>query len=448
VSVSAIGRKHALQIFRAALDAADPEAAVLRNLKFDGRVLIAGRKRYRLGDRGDFDRIRVIGAGKASARMARAVERLLGKRIAGGLVNVQDGLDTGSIAGKRGAPHRIELNPSGHPVPDERGLAGAERIAAIARESGPHDLLICLISGGASALLPLPAPPVTLADSQDATRKLLAGGATIHELNTVRKHTSRIKGGQLAQVAYPAAMLTLILSDVIGDDLDVIGSGPTVGDRSTCADAQKILDRYGLSLPLIETPKPGDEALSRVQNVVIGSNRMAIDAAARHARTLGYRSLVLSTFIQGETRDIAEMHAAIVREIQSSGRPAFGAAKLQSKHRPPVCVLSGGETTVTVRGKGLGGRNQEFVLAAAIALDGSGPVTIFSAGTDGIDGPTDVAGAIADESTLARARALGLEARAFLENNDSYHFFRPLEALVKTGPTGTNVMDVRLFLIR
>jgi len=420
-------------MFRAALDAADPERAVLRHLKFDGRALIAGRKRYRLAD---FDRVRVIGAGKASARMARAVERLLGKRIEGGLVNVQDGLAGLNTAG-RGGPHKIELNPSGHPVPDERGLAGAERIAEMARESGPRDLLICVISGGASALLPLPAASITLAASQEATRKLLAGGATIHEINTVRKHTSRIKGGQLARLAFPAAMLTLILSDVIGDDLDVIGSGPTVADPSTNADAERIFARYGLRLPLTETPKPGDPMFARVQNVIVGSNRMAIDASARRARMLGYRPLVLSTFIQGETRDVAQMHAAIVKEILSSGRPL----------RPPACILSGGETTVTVRGQGLGGRNQEFVLAAALALDGAGPVTIFSAGTDGIDGPTDVAGAIADESTVSRARSLGLDALAYLENNDSYHFFQPLEALVKTGPTGTNVMDARIFLV-
>jgi len=321
-------------------------------------------------------------------------------------------------------------------VPDERGLAGAERIAAIAQESTARDLLICVISGGASALLPLPADPITLAESQEATRNLLARGATIHEINTVRKHTSRIKGGHLAALSFPATMVALILSDVIGDDLDVIGSGPTVGDPTTSADAEAILQKYRIRLPLTETPKPGDPALARVQNLIIGSNRMAIDAGAKQAKSLGYRPFVLSTFIQGETRDIAQMHAAIVKEILLSGRPA----------KPPVCVLSGGETTVTVRGKGLGGRNQEFVLAAAMALDGA-PATIFSAGTDGIDGPTSAAGAIADGSTLARAGVLGLDPAAYLENNDSYRFFEPLEALINTGPTGTNVMDVRMFLV-
>ncbi len=228
-------------------------------------------------------------------------------------------------------------------------------------------------------------------------------------------------------------MITLILSDVVGDDLDVIGSGPTVADRSTVEDARAIFQKYGIDpLPLHETPKQ----LDRVQNVIVGSNRQAMDAAAKEARALGYRTIVLSSMIEGEARDIAGMHAAIVKEIHASGQPV----------RAPACILSGGETTVTVRGNGLGGRNQEFVLAAAIALDGYGPVTIFSAGTDGMDGPTDAAGAIADEKTVTRAKELGIDARRYLTENDSYHFFETLEGLVKTGPTGTNVMDVRILL--
>jgi glycerate 2-kinase len=433
-------RKNALQIFRAALDAADPERAVSRHLKFDGRVLIAGRRRYSLSR---FDRIQVIGAGKASAAMAAAVERLLGRRVSGGLINVPPG----TVPRLR----RVHLNPSAHPVPDLHGLDGANRIAEIAREAGLRDLLICLFSGGASALMPDPDPPIALAALQQVTRQLLASGATIHELNTVRKHISRWKGGQLAKLAAPATVIALLLSDVIGDDTSVIGSGPTVGDGSTFLDASHVLEKYAIRAPasvrmrieagvagrIAETPKPGDPAFARVQNLVIGGNRQAIDAAARCARELGYRTLVLSTMIEGETRDIASMHAAIVKEIRASGRPA----------RPPVCILSGGETTVTVRGKGLGGRNQEFVLAAAIALESFGAATVFSAGTDGIDGPTDAAGAIADEHTLDRARALGLDARQFLDNNDSYHFFRRVDALVQTGPTGTNVMDVRIVLL-
>jgi glycerate 2-kinase len=413
-----MSKKDALQIFRAALQAADPDRAVMRHLKFDGRTLIAGRTRYRLSQ---FDRIQIIGAGKASATMARAVVRILGGRVAGGSINVKD------VARRlRG----ITLNESGHPVPDERGLAGARRIAQIARDAGERDLLICVISGGASALMPLPAALISIGEMQETTRQLLACGATIHELNTVRKHVEQLKGGQLAQLAAPATIVALILSDVVGDDLGVIGSGPTVPDLSTASDAAAVFEKYGIRpLPLHETPKK----LEKVQNLIVGSNREAIDAAAQKARELGYRTLVLSTFVEGETRDVAVMHAAIVKEILATGRPV----------RRPACILSGGETTVTVRGRGLGGRNQEFVLAAALALEGIGPVTIFSAGTDGSDGPTDAAGAIADKNTVRR----GLDASAFLKNNDSYHFFDKLNGLIKTGPTGTNVMDVRILLI-
>jgi hydroxypyruvate reductase len=419
-------RKHALQIFRAALDASDPYAAVLRHLKFDGHTLIAGRRQYRMAD---FDRIQVIGAGKASAAMARAVEHVLGRLIKGGVVNVPDG----TIPNTRAKLRRIELNPAGHPIPDERGQQGAQRILKIAREAGPRDLLICVISGGASALMPAPSPQLTLAAKQEITRQLLNAGATIHELNIVRKHLSLIKGGQLAAAASPACVLSLILSDVIGDDLDVIGSGPTVGDPTTVPEAESVLRKYGVSIPagiLRETPK-ATQGQNLIFNLIIGSNRLAMDAAASKARELGYRTLVLSSSVDGETREIARMHAAIVKEILAAGRPV----------RRPACLLSGGETTVTVRGKGLGGRNQEFVLAAAIALDGSGPATVFSAGTDGLDGPTDAAGAIADQRTPLAG------ARQFLDNNDSYHFFKRLNALVKTGPTGTNVMDVRILLV-
>jgi hydroxypyruvate reductase len=415
-------RKHALQIFRAALDASDPYAAVLRHLKFDGRTLTAGRRRYRMAG---FDRIQVIGAGKASAAMARAVESLLGRRITGGWINVPDG----TLANTGAKLRRVELNPSGHPIPDERGQRGAQRILEIAREAGPRDLLICVISGGASALMPAPSPRLTLAPKQEITRKLLSAGATIHELNTVRKHLSLIKGGQLAAAAAPAHVLSLILSDVIGDDLDVIGSGPTVGDTTTVEQAESVLRKFGVAVPagvLLETPK-----VSQAQNLIIGSNRLAMDAAARKAKDLGYRTLVLSSSVDGETREIARMHAAIVREVLTAGRPVLR----------PACLLSGGETTVTVRGKGLGGRNQEFVLAAAIALEGFGPATIFSAGTDGLDGPTDAAGAIADQ------RMPLVDAQQFLDNNDSYHFFEKWNALVKTGPTGTNVMDIRILLV-
>ncbi len=430
-------RQHALQIFRAALQAADPYQAVLDCVGFDGQLLKIAAKRYRVAD---FDRIQVIGAGKASAAMASAIERLLGRSVSGGLINVPDGIET--------RLRRIELQPCGHPIPDERGAEGARRMLEIAGAAGPRDLLIALISGGASAMLPAPAPPLTLEGKQQLTRQLLACGATIHEMNAVRKHLSLIKGGQLAKAAFPARLHTLMISDVVGDDPEVIGSGPTVPDPSTLSDAKRILKKYGLTAPagnleaaLHETPKPGDPVFRDARYRIIASNKQAIAAAAKCARELGYHTRVLSTTIQGETRDAAAQHAEIAREILETGRPL----------RRPACILSGGETTVTLRGNGLGGRNQEFVLAAILALDqagsGAGPVTVLSAGTDGIDGPTDAAGAIADSSTLARAAALGLDARAFLDNNDSYHFFEPLNALLKTGPTGTNVADVRMLLV-
>ncbi|HVO97536.1 MAG TPA: glycerate kinase [Bryobacteraceae bacterium] len=419
-------RKHALQIFRAALAASDPQEAVLRHLKFDGRTLTAGKRKYALSK---FDRIQVIGAGKASASMARAMERLLGRRIAGGWINVKDGH----------AAHlrRIHQHECGHPIPDERGVEGTRRMAGIASNAGPRDLLIAVISGGASALTPAPVS-LTLAEKQDLTRTLLACGATIHEINTVRKHLSSFKGGQLARLTYPATTIALIFSDVIGDDLDVIGSGPTVPDRSTIADARAVMQKYGIVQPVQfhETPKPGDVEFTRVQNLIVGSNAQAIDAAYLQAKELGYKTMVLSTRIEGETRDVAGVHAAIAKEILASGRPL----------KTPACILSGGETTVTLRGSGKGGRNQEFVLAAAIALAGAGEVTVLSAGTDGTDGPTDAAGAIADSSTVERAREMGLDAPRFLAENDSYHFFEKIEGLIKTGPTGTNVMDVRVVL--
>jgi hydroxypyruvate reductase len=431
-------RRHAISIFRAGLKAADPVEAVLRNLRISDGVLFAGKRRY---DLSHFRRVLVVGAGKASASMAIAVEKLLGSRIAGGMVNVKYG-HTAKL-------RRVRLNECGHPVPDVAGLCGAESIAEIAREASGDDLLICLISGGASALLPAPAPPVTLAEKQEITRLLLSCSATIHEINTVRKHISSLKGGQLARLAAPARVVSLILSDVIGDDVEVIGSGPTAADPSTFADALAILDRHGLRSrapkavrarleagargEVEETPK----SVPNAHNLVIGSNRLAMAAAADKAKALGYRTMVLSTMVEGEAREVAHVHAAIAKEILASGRPLAA----------PACVLSGGETTVTLRGNGLGGRNQEFALSAAMDIAGLDNTAILSAGTDGTDGPTDAAGAIADGTTLARAKRAGVDPRRFLENNDSYRFFAVLGDLIHTGPTNTNVMDLRVVLV-
>jgi glycerate 2-kinase len=413
-------RGHALRIFRAALRAADPVQAVLRHVRREGEVLIAGKRRY---DLNSFRNIYVIGAGKASARMAVAVERLLGRRITAGLINAPDSIKL----------RRIEVNEAGHPIPDRRGVAGAKRIAQIAQQAGADDLVICLISGGASALLPLPAPGITLAQKQKITRSLLHSGATIQEINCVRKHLSAIKGGKLARLAEPATLLTLILSDVIDDQLHAIGSGPTVPDPTTLADARAICAKFGIEVEFpedAETPKK-----FRISVVMVGSNALAVEAAAEEAKRLGYNTLILSTYLQGEAREVARVHAAIAKEIQASGRPV----------PRPACVISGGETTVTVRGKGLGGRNQEFALAAAMEIADHGKqIMILSAGTDGADGPTDATGATVDTGTLQRGKG---DPNKFLQNNDSYHFLEASGDLIKTGPTGTNVADIQLILV-
>jgi glycerate 2-kinase len=423
---------------KAAFRAADPVEAVLRHVRLAGDTLIVGKSRYRLSR---YERIIVLGAGKAGATMSLALEKLLGKRIAGGLVNVKYG---------HTAPlKRVEINECGHPVPDEAGVRGSERIAKMAAEAGEKDLVLCVVSGGASALMPAPAAGISLADKQAVTKLLLACGANIHEINSVRKHLSTLKGGQLARLAFPATVVTLMLSDVIGDNLDVIGSGPTTPDLSTFADALGILKKYGLldkapgsvrrrleqgaAGQLEETPK----SLERTQNLIVGSNRLAVNAAKAKAKALGYRTLVLSTTIEGETRDVARLHAAIAREIRTSGEPL----------KPPACIISGGETTVTLRGNGKGGRNQEFALAASLDVDGMRNVLLLSAGTDGTDGPTDAAGAWCDGNTLTRARAAGLDAAQYLAENNSYEFFDRLGTLIRTGPTNTNVMDVRLVLV-
>jgi hydroxypyruvate reductase len=435
-------RRDAVAIFREALAAADPRKAIQRHLRLDGQTLLAGRFRY---DLKRYRRVLVVGAGKASATMAAAVERILGPRIAQGLVCTK--------YGHRSSLRRIGIVESGHPVPDENGVEGARRMRALLETAGEKDLVIALISGGASALLPSPADGISLVEKQQTTKLLLDCGATIHEINAVRKHLSAMKGGQMARLAAPAPVLALLLSDVIGDPLDVIGSGPAAPDESTFQTAWGVVERYGLErrIPakvrrrfedglrgaIPDTPKPGDPCFAQVRNLIIGSNRLAVDAAAGKARALGYRPVVLSTSIEGETRDIALMHAEIARECRASGRPA----------KPPVCLISGGETTVTIRGQGKGGRNMEFVLAGAERIAGLPATVLFSAGTDGTDGPTDAAGALADGFTCARAEARGLNPRVSLATNDSYPFFAALNDLVITKPTGTNVMDIRLVLV-
>ncbi|RKX97220.1 MAG: glycerate kinase, partial [Spirochaetes bacterium] len=307
--------------------------------------------------------------------------------------------------------------------------------------------------GGGSALLPMPADGITLEEKQATTKVLLECGATIDEINSIRKHLSKIKGGGLMRLAYPANVISLILSDVVGDPLDIIASGPTVPDTSTFKDCMEIIKKYdiekkipytvlkriekGLKGEIEETPKDGDPIFEKSENIIIGNNMKAVLAADKKARELGYNTLIISSMIEGETKEVAKVHGAIIKEVKRSGNPIS----------PPACILSGGETTVTIKGKGKGGRNQEFVLACCIDIEGIDKVMILSGGTDGTDGPTDAAGAVGDGETVLRAKKIGLDADKYLNNNDSYHFFQKLDDLLITGPTNTNVMDLRILLI-
>lgn len=392
-----------------------------------------------------FDRVFLVAAGKAALEMAAAVETIVGARLTGGIVVTKHGHT-------KFRPKHLPILEAGHPIPDRAGIEASVAIRDLLQELNARDLLLVAISGGASALLPAPAGPITLRAKQRTTELLLRAGANIFELNAVRKHLSFLKGGRLAALAYPATVVALLLSDVIGDVVDVIGSGPTSADSSTFADAIAVFEKFRLTdrVPravrehlaagarggVAETPKPGDPLFAEVHNVVIGSNRLALEAAAAEAKNLGFKPLILSSTMQGEAREVARAHAEILREIVSAGNPVSR----------PACILSGGETTVTVRGEGKGGRNQEFALAAAMAIEGLSNVLVLSAGTDGTDGPTDAAGAIATGQTVPRARHSGLDAAEHLAANNSYAFFDALCDLIKTGPTGTNVMDVHLLL--
>ncbi len=435
-------RRDALDIFKAGIKAVEAQAAVCNALVLEGDLLTVGGRRY---DLKEFKRVLVLGAGKASAFMAAGAEQILGARIDQGLVCVKYGHGT--------KLEKIRLMEAGHPIPDASGEAAARAILELATQAGPDDLVVFLLSGGGSALLPLAWEGIRLEDKQQAASLMLASGATIHQINTVRKHCSRIKGGRLAQAAAPAKLITLIISDVVGNDLDVIASGPTVADTSTFADALEIIGQLGLKAEMPaaiishleaglrrqvpETPKAESFDWRHVHNVIIADNLLAMEAARKKAQSLGYNTLLLSSRIEGETRIVAQVHGAMVREVSATANPID----------PPACLLSGGETTVTIRGEGLGGRNMEFALAAAMDIAGCRDIVVLSGGTDGTDGPTDAAGAISDGLTTARANRIGFDAAEFLKRNDSYHFFETLNDLVITGPTHTNVMDLRIMLI-
>ncbi len=433
VAATASLRRAAAQILVRALGAADPYAATLRALALRPDALVAGGRAFRLAPTA---RVVVVGAGKAAAPMARATEEVLGDRLAAGLVVVR----------------RVALREAGHPIPDAAGCSAAREMLGLLSGLGPDDLVIALVSGGGSALLPLPRAGVTFDDIAATTQLLLRSGATITEVNAVRKHLSQIGGGQLARAAAPARVITLVVSDIVGSPLDAIASGPTAPDPTTYADALGILGRYGIAdrVPaaarevlrhgeqgrLPETPKPGDPVFEKAHAAIVADNATAARAAAEEAERIGFHPLLLSTFMEGEAREVGRVLAGIARQIAATGDPV----------RRPACVVAGGETTVTVTGPGRGGRNQELALAAALALEGIPDVLLVSFATDGTDGPTDAAGAVADGTTAARARARGLDPARHLRDNDAYPLLDAVGDLIRTGPTNTNVADLALIL--
>src|SRR5947208_863885 len=432
-----------LHAMNAALAAADPTTIVRKNLKLIGSVLHVGNLQYPLKD---YRRILVIGGGKASGYMAEEIEKLLGDWITSGLVIIPDYL--------RPTPRsrRIRYHPATHPIPTRKGVEGVLAMLRLVDNISRDDLVIVVVSGGGSALMPLPVEGMNLGDEAKVTSLLLRSGASIEEINAVRKHLSQVKGGRLAERLYPATVLTLIISDVVGDKVDTIASGPTTPDPSTYRDVELVLKKYdlwfqipenaqtiithGLSGSIPETPKQKNKVFRRVQNVIVGNNRASCLAAASAMTNAGYRTQVLSIQITGEAREVGRIFGSIVRDIRDNSLP----------FAPPAALIAGGETTVTVRGKGKGGRNQELALAAAVKISGSYGVVVGSFATDGIEGRTNAAGAVADGSTITRGLRLRMDPEEFLRNNDSYRYFSKLKDLVITGPTGTNVNDIAILV--
>jgi len=424
-----------------ALAAADPARIIRKHLKLYEQVLHVGKLQFPLKE---FRRIFVIGGGKASGYMAEEVEKLLGKWITGGLVIIPDYL--------RPMPrgHRITYHPATHPIPTRKGMEGVLAMLDLVENVSRDDLVIVLLSGGGSALMPLPIEGISLNDEAQVTSLLLKSGAGIEEINTVRKHLSQIKGGRIAARLYPATVLTLIISDVVGDKIDAIASGPTAPDPTTYRDAEQVLKKYdlwsqiptnarrviteGLSGSIPDTPKKESKAFKHVHNLIIGNGRASCLAAAAAMTKAGYRTQVLSIQITGEAREAGRIFGSIARDIRDNSLP----------FAPPTALVAGGETTVTVRGKGKGGRNQELVLAAAVKISGSDAVVVGSFATDGIEGQTHAAGALADGTTVMRGLKVGMDPEDYLGNNDSYHYFSKLKDLVITGPTGTNVNDITI----
>jgi len=436
-------RQSILSILQVALAAVDPFAAVQHNIHCDGHILRVGARVYDL-DR--YRRIFVVGAGKAGAPMTQAVEAVLGDRIDGGLVVVKT---------EHSGPTRcVRIAEAGHPTPDAAGVAAGREILALVADTSKDDLVIALLSGGGSALLVSPAAGVPLADLQKLTTHLLACGATINEINCLRKHCSGVKGGQLARAAAPATLITLVLSDVIGSPLDVIASGPTAPDSSTWDDAWSTVEKYDLAgkLPhaivarlqaglrgeIPDTPDADDPVFAAGQTVVVAENFLAAQAAQVKAQGMGYNTLLLTTFLDGDAAGAGRLLAALAQEVQTSGNPVPA----------PACLILGGETTVQLgRNPGKGGRNQELALAAGLALQGCQGVTVVSLATDGSDGPTDSAGAMADGGTVERGAAQGLSAAEHLSGHNAYPYLVASHDLLRTGPTQTNVNDLMFVFV-
>src|SRR3989454_2539630 len=425
----------------AALAAADPARIIRKHLRLNGPILRADKLWFLLRD---YRRIFVIGGGKASGYMADEVEKLLGKWVTRGLVVIPDYL------GSPPRGRRIRYRPATHPIPTRKGMEAVLAMLRLVENVSRDDMVIVLLSGGGSALMPLPIEGISLNDEARVTSLLLKSGASIEEVNTVRKHLSQIKGGRLAARLYPATVLTLIISDVVGDKIDAIASGPTAPDPWTYRDAEQVLKKYdlwsqiptnarrviteGLSGSIPDTPKKESKAFKHVHNLIIGNGRASCLAAAAAMAKAGYRTQVLSIQITGEAREAGRIFGSIARDIRDNSLPLA----------PPTALVAGGETTVTVRGKGKGGRNQELVLAAAGELRGSDAGIVGFVGTDGIEGQTHAAGALADGTTVMRGLKVGMDPEDYLGNNDSYHYFSKLKGLVITGPTGTNVNDITI----
>ncbi|MCB0264464.1 MAG: glycerate kinase [Calditrichaeota bacterium] len=435
---------HAIEIFETAIRAVHPKKLMSGRIAFrDGQLLLDEEKIAATAG----GKIVVFGFGKASAAMAVQLEAITGDAISGGLVITKYGHGTDC--------RHITVREAGHPVLDENGISATKELVEMAENLGENDLAICLISGGGSALLEQLPDGISLVDLQQTTELLLGCGASINEMNAVRKHISRVKGGQLARAIFPARCISLMISDVIGDPPDVIASGPTSPDNTSFSDALQVIDKYelikkipdsvrqhlltGFAGKIAENPQSNDPVFNRINHRILGSNTLALQAAASAAKHLGYNVTIVTSELQGEAREAAQKIAAIANDVQQLNQPI----------PKPACVLFGGETTVTLLGNGKGGRNQEFALAALLEMGESDfDYLIFSGGTDGTDGPTDAAGAFASPTIWQIAREKGIDPQDFLNRNDAYHFFEQTGGLVKTGPTGTNVMDVGMILVR